>query len=167
MQPKKPLELIRLPNNPIPKSCRHTQYILCGLAFCLRRWLRCATVRWCGCASVCSMRCAVHKMQSACIAPTASSAICGNPSGKSKSVCTDNIQISTISSSCCRGLPRIACCNLLTNCQHNSLADICPGDSAHNYSAIYLMAHGNYMFIYRARKKESPTQEKSPQGHFH
>ena len=35
--------------------------------------------------------------------------------------------------------PPIACCNLSTDCQHNSLADICPDDSGHNYSAIYLM----------------------------
>ena len=35
--------------------------------------------------------------------------------------------------------PCIACRNLLTDCQQNPLADICPHDSNHNYSTIYLM----------------------------
>ena len=50
----------------------------------------------------------------------------------------DTIRISTISVAAVSPPdPCIACCNLLTNCQHNSLPDIRPG---HNYSAIYLMA---------------------------
>ena len=86
-------------------------------------------------------------------------------SQKSKSVCTDNIQISTISSSCCRGLPRIACCNLLTNCQHNSLADICPGDSAHNYSAIYLMALWQlYVYLQSEEERVTNTGEVTPRS---
>ena len=128
----------------------------------------CAVVRLCKCASV--QVCAVCGVQcTRCSLPAShpllllQSVAIRVASGKS--VCTDNIRISTISSSCCRGFPRIACCNLLTNCQHNSLADICPGDSAHNYSAIYLMALWQlYVYLQSEEERVTNTGEVTPRS---